>query len=498
MYSLSEMKPTDKTQSLSGSIFAVTDEEVGRSVHWKRRWIARIYPAALLLLDVVLIVTIFAGLLYLHSSIDFFESISRRVLACIIGPSVLGLYLVGGYNYAVKHNRARFVAEYIIATIGMTILAFGLVYSVASYGVNLKSPRVVVGLSMVGFPVVAIFYRYILGCLKAYFERENVICVIGAGERAKDLYRRLEARGRAKQVVVTTMINERVDRHLFADDPESPVVQPVDRVKFQSTLNGRYVERYVIATDAEKLPEEFSRRMVAALFHRHKIETYESFLSNTMKIQPPSQLTINWPMLGGFRLNRSVSYDRAKRVMDISAALIGFVLASPLLIATAIAVKLTSKGPILFKQERTGFREQPFRILKFRSMNVGSEKGSKYTQKNDSRLTPIGGFIRKTRLDELPQLWNVLVGDLSLIGPRAEWVDLVEGYEERFPFYHFRHAVKPGITGWAQVNYSYGANDEDTLEKLNYDLYYVRHYSMALDVTIIVKTVYMMVCGKGM
>jgi lipopolysaccharide/colanic/teichoic acid biosynthesis glycosyltransferase len=137
-------------------------------------------------------------------------------------------------------------------------------------------------------------------------------------------------------------------------------------------------------------------------------------------------------------------------------------------------------------------------ILKFRSMRVGSEKGAKYTSIDDDRFTPIGRFIRKTRLDELPQLWNVLVGELSLIGPRAEWVDLVRGYEERFPFYHFRHAVKPGITGWAQVNYSYGANDEDTLEKLNYDLYYVRRYSLTLDVAIVVKTFYMMLFGKGM
>ncbi len=498
MYSLADMKPTDKNQPLSGSIFAATDDEVGQVAHWKRRLVTRIYPSSLLLLDVALIVVMFATFLYLHSGTSFFESLSRRVLSCIVGPSVLGLYLVGGYNYTVKHTRARFVAEYIIATIGMTVLSIGLVYSIAAYGVNIKSPRIVVGLTLLMFPAVAIFYRYILGCFKAHYEREHVICVIGAGKRAKDLFHRLEARGRGQQVVATTMVNERLGKHLIDGESDSPVVQSVNNIKFQSTLDGRYVERYVIAVDTEHLPEEFRRRMVAAFFHRHKIETYESYLRNTMRVEPPGQLTADWPMLGGFRLNRSVSYDRAKRAMDICAALFGFLLASPLLLLTAMAVKLTSSGPVLFKQERTGFREQPFEILKFRSMRVGSENGSKYTQKNDSRLTPIGAFIRKTRLDELPQLWNVLIGDLSLIGPRAEWVDLVEGYEERFPFYHYRHAVKPGITGWAQVNYSYGANDEDTLEKLNYDLYYVRHYSISLDVTIIVKTIYMMICGKGM
>ena len=136
-------------------------------------------------------------------------------------------------------------------------------------------------------------------------------------------------------------------------------------------------------------------------------------------------------------------------------------------------------------------------IYKFRSMKVGSEKGAKYTAANDSRLTPIGKFLRKSRLDELPQFWNVLIGDLSIIGPRAEWVDLVESYEKKFPYYHFRHEIKPGITGWAQVNYSYGQNDEDTIEKLNYDLYYIRKYSPLLDVIIVVKTLYMVIFGRG-
>jgi exopolysaccharide biosynthesis polyprenyl glycosylphosphotransferase len=334
--------------------------------------------------------------------------------------------------------------------------------------------------------------------VQAYFERGNAVCIIGAGERSKDLYKRLIARGIAHECIVVSFDDERVGQRLIEDDPESPFIESPSVVTFRSSIRGKYVESYIVAAPMENLPHEFSRRMVSALFHRHKIYTYEAYLAYALRIEPPSQLSINWPMLDGFRLNRSVTYDRIKRLIDIFAAVFGIVLASPLLIGTALAVKFTSKGPIIFKQQRTGLREKPFMILKFRSMRVGSEKGPKYTQVGDSRFTPIGNFIRKTRLDELPQLWNVLVGDLSLIGPRAEWVDLVKGYEERFPFYHFRHAVKPGITGWAQVNYSYGANDEDTLEKLNYDLYYVRRYSLTLDVAIVVKTFYMMLFGKGM
>ena len=491
-------KELERTGPLSGSIFAVTGGEVEDKSHWKRRMVISVYPLALLLVDIVLVLAIFATLIYFHSNVELPNSLSRRVLLAILLPSIIGVYLVGGYNYATDKRHARFVSEHLIVSVGVAVAAFCLIYSVITYGISLTSPRLVVGGALFLFPVVSIIYRFFLSRLQAHFEKGNAVCIIGAGERAKDLYKRLKARGIAHEFIVASFRPNMVGKRLVEGDSHSPFIEPIDIVTFRSSIRGKYVEQYIVAAETDRLPAEFSRRMVSALFNRHKIETYENYLANTLRMEPPSQLTMNWPMLDGFRLNRSVSYDRAKRLMDICAALIGFIFASPFLIGTAIAVKLTSPGPIIFKQERTGYREKSFMILKFRSMRVGSEKGNKYTLVNDDRLTPIGKFIRKTRLDELPQLWNVLIGDLSLIGPRAEWVDLVRGYEERFPFYHFRHAVKPGITGWAQVNYSYGANDEETLEKLNYDLYYVRRYSLTIDVAIVVKTFYMMLFGKGM
>ena len=167
--------------------------------------------------------------------------------------------------------------------------------------------------------------------------------------------------------------------------------------------------------------------------------------------------------------------------------------------AAAIAVHLTSPGPILYRQERVGFGGKIFMCLKFRSMRNDAEKDgvARWATKNDSRVTPVGAFMRKTRIDELPQLFSVLKGEMSLIGPRAEWGRLVEQYENQIPCYHFRHLVKPGITGWAQVNYPYGANIEDTLRKLEYDLYYIRYYSLVLDASIVLKTVQVMLFGKG-
>jgi lipopolysaccharide/colanic/teichoic acid biosynthesis glycosyltransferase len=137
-----------------------------------------------------------------------------------------------------------------------------------------------------------------------------------------------------------------------------------------------------------------------------------------------------------------------------------------------------------------------FAIVKLRTMRA-SGGGDTYTRAGDPRITRIGQFLRNTRLDEVPQLWNVLRGDMSLIGPRAEWVKLVDEYEKKIPCYHFRHLVKPGITGWAQVNYNYGESVEDTLRKLEYDLYYIRYFSFVLDASIVLKTVHLMLFGKG-
>ena len=154
-------------------------------------------------------------------------------------------------------------------------------------------------------------------------------------------------------------------------------------------------------------------------------------------------------------------------------------------------------APILYRQSRYGQTGRVFSLLKFRTMKKRAEEGSIYTEENDGRITGLGRILRPTRLDELPQLWNVLIGDMSLIGPRAEWIRCVEKYEEEIPFYHLRHAVPPGLTGWAQVNFPYGASVEDAREKLRYDLFYIRNHSFLLDFQIVLKTVYVVLAKAG-
>jgi sugar transferase (PEP-CTERM system associated) len=181
---------------------------------------------------------------------------------------------------------------------------------------------------------------------------------------------------------------------------------------------------------------------------------------------------------------------RLKRLLDVVVASIGLVLASPLIVLTALAVKLDSKGPFLYKQVRAGEFGKLFTIYKFRSMRIDAEKhGAQFAKENDDRVTRVGRIIRKTRLDELPQLWNVLRGDMSMVGPRPERPVFIEQLEQQVPFFKQRLYVKPGVTGHAQVRCRYGASAEDMLEKLQFDLYYIKSYSLLFDLSVILDTV---------
>ena len=191
-------------------------------------------------------------------------------------------------------------------------------------------------------------------------------------------------------------------------------------------------------------------------------------------------------------------YDMVKRSLDIGLILISAPITLPMMAITALAIKLDSPGPVLFRQERVGRHGRRFEIVKFRSMFTDAERnGAQFAGEKDDRITRVGRFIRKYRIDELPQFWNVLRGDMSLIGPRPEQVSFVQDFRNEIPYYPQRHAVRPGITGWAQVRSGYAASTRETRRKLAFDLYYVKYRSLALDLLIICLTLKTMVTGFG-
>jgi len=188
-----------------------------------------------------------------------------------------------------------------------------------------------------------------------------------------------------------------------------------------------------------------------------------------------------------------------KRILDITASLFGLVFFLPLIPCIILAIKLDSPGPILFRQTRVGQGDRPFTLMKFRSMrqDAEAETGAVWSQDNDARITRVGSVLRRSRLDEIPQLLNILKGDMSLVGPRPERPEFVNKLKKMIPYYSERHYIKPGLTGWAQVCYSYGSSIEDAIEKLRYDMYYIKNISIILDMYIIIKTFSVVLLGKG-
>lgn len=214
---------------------------------------------------------------------------------------------------------------------------------------------------------------------------------------------------------------------------------------------------------------------------------------------PADLLHDNWFVFStGFNLLPNGLNTRFKRLFDLVITSVLLLVLSPLMLLVAIAIRLESPGSVFYSQVRTGLNGKTFRVHKFRSMRQDAEKlGAQWAQERDPRITRVGYWLRLSRIDELPQLWNVLKGEMSLIGPRPERPEFDAKLNEAIPYYNMRYLVKPGITGWAQVLYPYGASVEDAYEKLAYDLYYIKNYSLLLDIAIVFKTIRVVLLGKG-
>jgi len=221
------------------------------------------------------------------------------------------------------------------------------------------------------------------------------------------------------------------------------------------------------------------------------IYSLSDFFESFLYIVPVQEINNDWFIRSqGFTMLHSSIALRIKRACDVIGALCLIVLTLPLTSAVALLTKLVSRGPVLFSQTRVGMQGQTFTIYKFRTMHVNAEQeGAQWASQNDDRIIPLGGFFRMSRIDELPQCWNILKGDMSIIGPRPERPEFTTSLAEDIPYYDLRHVVKPGLTGWAQVSYPYGASTEDALRKLQYDLYYIKNYSLILDLNILLRTV---------
>lgn len=264
----------------------------------------------------------------------------------------------------------------------------------------------------------------------------------------------------------------------------------------ESIVHDRRIDSIILS-----LKERRGNMPVSELLHLKfggvEVEDAHSFIEKVTGRIHLEHLSPSWLILSdGFR--KSQFLYAVKRTFDIVIALIALVLTLPLMVVVAIAIWLESGGPVLFRQERTGFNGRSFRIMKFRSMcHEAEEGGPVWAASDDNRITRVGRFIRKYRLDELPQILNVLRGEMSLVGPRPERPHFCELLEEKITFFALRHTVRPGITGWAQVKYQYGASVEESKTKLEYDFFYIKHMSIVLDLAILFETAKVMIYGRG-
>jgi sugar transferase (PEP-CTERM system associated) len=332
-----------------------------------------------------------------------------------------------------------------------------------------------------------ILWRNAYGWLvtRKYFHER--VYVLGAGDFARSIVQTLRARPDVGMEVVDwkevdAPPEERKKIWIAALDAIGKSAFPVNRI--------------IVAMEAQRgeLPVE---ELLALRFQGIKVEevgTLRERLSG--KIQLDGLRPTNFLYSEGFRIRRSQQFLR--QIVSMLAAAIGLLLFLPLFPIVVFFVRISSKGPIFFAQTRVGMAGREFKVYKFRSMFIDAESaGARWATKNDPRVTKVGMFMRKTRIDEVPQLWNVLRGDMGFVGPRPERPEFVPMLAEALPFFHLRHLIRPGLTGWAQVRYGYGATMAEAREKLEYDLYYVKHMSLGLDLLIMFETIKTIVRRRG-
>jgi len=343
------------------------------------------------------------------------------------------------------------------------------------------------------FLVAILGWRLAFNGVTGSLKLEERLLFVGTGETARKVARQvLDQHAFAYRVVGfidddATRIGERIVNPGIVGTPAD-----IERL-----VAAHRIDRIVVGLSDRrgKLPvEELLRAKMAGIRVEDATTTYERVTGKILL----DDLRPSWLIFSdGFRVSRVTRL--MKRTIDLTLSLVMALVALPLMALTAVLVWLDDGWPVLYRQERVGENGRAFVLSKFRSMRKDAEKGGKpiWAKDGDDRITRVGRFIRKTRLDELPQLWNVMRGDMSFVGPRPERPFFVEQLAKEIPFYLQRHSVKPGLTGWAQVKYRYGSTVEDAMEKLRYDLYYIKHLSIVFDLTIVLDTVKVILFGKG-
>ena len=414
------------------------------------------------LFGILTVAMYFIGLVIINRGLGFRN-------AMIIVSALIAYYIANVYNVATSKYKLKDMTTVIVINgILMTVTTFSKIFTFYE--------------GIILFGIITIFqiaFRYIV--IMGVVEKERVVFV-GENDYTQDL---LESVKKDGQYVFAASLNNTDIKALGKEIVEMYKTKKFDvLVDFTDKLLGD-----------PKLTGKLLQYKLEGLQYYNYLEFYETYENKL----PISHLSPKWFLENtGFEIYHNNFNLKAKRLLDLFFAMLIGIFAAPVIILAAIIVKLESKGPVFFIQERIGEGNKKFNIVKFRSMTTDAEKdGPQWASKNDNRVTKFGKIMRATRIDELPQLWNVLRGEMSFVGPRPEREFFIQQLEKEIPYYNLRHTVKPGLTGWAQVMYPYGASVEDAYRKLQYDLYYIKHHSIPFDVKVLLKTVTIVIFGKG-
>jgi sugar transferase (PEP-CTERM system associated) len=443
----------------------------------------------LLLGDVIIIILS----IYLSVFLRFLES--TDVLTEFTGASTFivltylaSFYIFDLYNLNYRFKSTAYLARFIYSIIAGTAVVTMTFYLLPSW----RFGRGILAINTFFITIFVYGWRLVYRGLFLITNKKKNVAILGAGYAGETIYEALKSKG---SFSIKGFLDDD-DKKKHEKIGEHSIIGKSD-ILMDMVTRGE-IDAVVMAVTDEKKPE-LLKALIAAKMNGTEIYNMTSLYEELTGKLPVMHLSDGWMAYTEFHGTRKSIYtQRLKRLLDIGLSCCGLMLSSPLSLATALAIKMDSKGPILFRQKRVGYSEEIFELMKFRSMSVDAETdGAVWAVEDDPRVTRVGKIIRKLRIDEIPQMWNVLKGEMSFIGPRPERPEFIKDLVKDIPFYYFRHAVKPGITGWAQVNYRYGASANDAMEKLQYDLYYIKNLSTFLDLHIILRTIRVVLFGKG-
>lgn len=437
------------------------------------------YKKALLALDVIGLTIIFVLAYSLRMKLGFEAAIEQPLLIVILGVDVASLYVLGAYDLNAEHSFFEITIRVLLAGLFGFGFLVGFIY---------LSRLEIAGIVGRGVFLTSFFSNLVLASLlRVAFTRHLRFL--------KESRWRWLAFG---DMPILERLTQDARKNTALGQLETLVVEESDDFKLMQNRLIQPWEGVIIATNLP-LPEEVSNSLLHKRLNGLQVVSLTQIYEHFWGKLPVHFIENKWLLTTeGFSITHNPIGLRIKRLMDIGLSLLLLLMTWPILLVTMLAIKLESPGPIFFRQIRTGKDGKDFSIVKFRSMTIDAEKhGAQWAQKNDARVTRVGKWIRLTRIDELPQILNVLSGEMSFIGPRPERPEFNDKLEQQIPYYQLRHLLRPGITGWAQVMYPYGASVEDAVEKLQYELYYIKNYTLGLDLLIVLKTIKIVLFGKG-